>query len=316
MKVFYTSEESEIDHVQGISIVQDVLSAVRKATEDPLALLTCTCDFFGKQLDGDHDPTLASLQVQPLDSEIFKVMMLVCLKSVISVLERQYKHYFEMDITDQLSRETESARSHNIDSEEVMGMFSANKQRAKNPTVHFLTARIRARKNCVVAYLDDMYKDQQENVIKWTIGRAREKKKVKKHKQNELKKELSKRSAAKRQKKTESAQKQLEKQLKSTDLNNLESTFPQQSGTELSTLKDILSGKIIGRNLCHTWYDRDKDSQTTWNSRIQKLKTIRRVPHFRIAYWEDDETFEDAADYDISKWSLAADFVSKDVVLC
>ena len=44
-------------------------------------------------------------------------------------MERQYKKYFECEITEQLRKETESARSHNIDAEEIMGMFSATKKK-------------------------------------------------------------------------------------------------------------------------------------------------------------------------------------------
>lgn len=62
-------------------------------------------------------------------------MMLVCLNVVISVLERQYKHYFEMNITEKLKEETMTAMAHNIDAEEIMGMFSAGKDRRKNASI-------------------------------------------------------------------------------------------------------------------------------------------------------------------------------------
>jgi len=49
-------------------------------------------------------------------------------------------------MTEQLKQETKSARSHNIDTEEVMGMFSAGKHKAKSATISFLSARMRAKK--------------------------------------------------------------------------------------------------------------------------------------------------------------------------
>ena len=55
-------------------------------------------------------------------------MLAACLTATITVLERQYKRYFEMDLTSELRKQTETARSHNIDAEEVMGMFSAIKK--------------------------------------------------------------------------------------------------------------------------------------------------------------------------------------------
>ena len=52
-------------------------------------------------------------------------MIVACLSSVVAVLQRQYQRYLGIEITDQLRRETQSARCHNIDAIEVMGMFSA-----------------------------------------------------------------------------------------------------------------------------------------------------------------------------------------------
>ena len=57
------------------------------------------------------------------------------LSAIIAVLERQYKRYFDIDLTDQLRKETQSARCHYIDPEELMGMFSAAKEHAPNATL-------------------------------------------------------------------------------------------------------------------------------------------------------------------------------------
>ena len=49
---------------------------------------------------------------------------------MMKVLERQYTKYFDsVDIKEKLKSETKSARLHNIDAEEVMGMFSAVKKK-------------------------------------------------------------------------------------------------------------------------------------------------------------------------------------------
>ena len=70
------------------------------------------------------DDTLTKLHQFPVDSQ-FNAMMKECLQSVIAVLERQYSKYFDINITAKLREETASARSHNMDAEELMGMFSA-----------------------------------------------------------------------------------------------------------------------------------------------------------------------------------------------
>ena len=71
----------------------------------------------------------------------------VCLNAIITVLERQHKRYFEMALTTELCQETETARTHNMDAEKIMDMFSALKKRAPNATLAFLSERMRAKKN-------------------------------------------------------------------------------------------------------------------------------------------------------------------------
>ena len=68
-------------------------------------------------------------------------MLKASLSAAHQVLERQYKKYFANDLTETLKEETLSARCHNIDAEEIMGMFSAAKQRAPNATLCFFALR-------------------------------------------------------------------------------------------------------------------------------------------------------------------------------
>ena len=59
-------------------------------------------------------------------------MMNKCLKEI---LERQYNCYFNSNTSEILEKETEFARCHNIDAEQMVGMFSASKQRSPNATL-------------------------------------------------------------------------------------------------------------------------------------------------------------------------------------
>jgi hypothetical protein len=59
-----------------------------------------------------------------------------CLTKVLEALDRQYARYFATDLTAQLADETRSARLHNMDAEQVMGMVSAIKQRSHNVWIH------------------------------------------------------------------------------------------------------------------------------------------------------------------------------------
>jgi hypothetical protein len=54
-----------------------------------------------------------------------------------------------MVVTEDLLEETRSARTHNIDAEEIMGMFSAYRERAKAACMDYLETKMRARKGRV-----------------------------------------------------------------------------------------------------------------------------------------------------------------------
>lgn len=122
MSTFYTSADTEIDHIQGINIVKGVISEIRACGEEPLLILTRADDFLGNSLDTENDLTLKELRTEPgpEDQTTFFVMVEACMSAIVAVLERQYSRYFEMDISDELQKQTESARLHNIDAEEVM----------------------------------------------------------------------------------------------------------------------------------------------------------------------------------------------------
>ena len=59
---------------------------------------------------------------------------------------------------------------HNIDAEEIMGMFSVGKERAKSANVDFLAGRIRSRKNKVIPWLGDMYQEKRESIVISDLG--------------------------------------------------------------------------------------------------------------------------------------------------
>ena len=87
-------------------------------------------------LDVGSDTTLQKLRHQPDDVGKFAEMMKAVMAAAETVLERQYKTYFNIDLTAKLAEETRSARSHIIDAEEIMGMFSALKMKSPNATIY------------------------------------------------------------------------------------------------------------------------------------------------------------------------------------
>ena len=94
MSSFYTSNENEINHVEGIRTVQQVIERLQRQAEDPEGILKSDVDFFGKKLDPEKDTILSALQQTPPDDlPLFKTMMGQCIESTIAVLNRQYERY-------------------------------------------------------------------------------------------------------------------------------------------------------------------------------------------------------------------------------
>ena len=145
---------------------------------------------------------------------MFAQMMQACLMTIVGVLERQYKKYFDLDIslcTNKLREEIKSARSHNIDAEEIMGMFSAAQQKSPNATVCYLGSKMRAQKNKTVDYLDNFPEERQQHIVKVAIPLARKTRQRRRKQQKEIRIELSKRLVKKRQQKETTERKKPEK---------------------------------------------------------------------------------------------------------
>ena len=50
MQKFYTNADSETDHIQGISLVQNVIDELKKSMEDPFANLNLVLDTRGQRM--------------------------------------------------------------------------------------------------------------------------------------------------------------------------------------------------------------------------------------------------------------------------
>ena len=161
-----------------------------------------------------------------------------------------------MDLTEQLRKETESARAHNIDAEEIIGMFSAAQKRPPNATVCYLSSKLRAQKNMVVDYLGATDEETRERMVRMSVSLGRRQRQRNRSKCADMKKELSRRQGLKREKKETSQRKKIEKTLKSTSL-DIDRDFPDLEEHACSDLQDILSGKAVGRDICHVWIDRE-----------------------------------------------------------
>ena len=105
-----------------------------------IVLEEITTDFFGNAIDCTIDekvwlPAADIIQF----SERFKAV----LTATMCVIQRQYQRYYTMEVSEDVTSKLESARTHNMDSEEVMGMFSAGQWTVSCPTCHSLVLVIK-----------------------------------------------------------------------------------------------------------------------------------------------------------------------------
>ena len=311
MTKFYTSAEKQVSHVEGITIVKAVLKVVKTYVAKPERVLTTKTDFFGNALD-TANTTLLKLQDSPDNKKLFVTMMKACLSSVVTVLERQYDRYFTMDLTDTLRAETESARCHNIDAEEIMGMFSAAKENAPNSTLNYLSSKIRAQKNGVVEYLDSLEQEKRNKVVQMSKTIGRKQRQASRRKSVQIREELSQRIALKREKKVTAERNKIEKLLRTADL-DITREFPDLADDARSDLMDTLGGHVVGRDICHVWYSRESRQRMLYNGKVEKLKK-KAGGTYVIGYWRQDETYDDAIDFEVSRYELAADLVCRDLM--
>jgi len=151
----------------------------------PLFYLPVIFTFFGENMIEDN--AMMKLRQFPVtDREQLAVMLRTVLAAVIDVLQRQYSMYFSLDINDKLTKETESARAHNIDAEEIMGMFSAAQKRAPKATLCFLSCSMRAIKNRTVQYLDSQDDERRESILRKAVVYGRKQRDRKRKGQKEL----------------------------------------------------------------------------------------------------------------------------------
>jgi hypothetical protein len=130
-------------------------------------------------------------------------------------------------------------------------------------------------------------------------------------KQKDLEVEASRRLAEKRQIKDTTIRKKLEKKLKTIDLTKISEELPDVSDIKQEQIRELLEGKAVGSNICHVWWEDGK--KILYFGRIEKMKAKGRK--CVVAYWSQDETYANAADFNISVFELAADLILEDLTM-
>ncbi|XP_047138521.2 uncharacterized protein LOC124814655 [Hydra vulgaris] len=308
MKKFYViSEQATFDHVAGIQVVKNVIQTVQTCKSNPAGLFCRKTDFFDQPLEPNILESVTSLC--SVDEELLK-MTLACLIAVEDVLNRQYSRYFSLTVTETFKEETASARLHNIDSEELMGMFSDAKVRAPNATICYISCKLRSKKNRTVDYLDTLDLSLREKIVKWSISVARKNRFTNRLHLCKVRDEICQRQKIKRQKMDEKEKRKLERELSKLNFEEIVNSYKHLSNDQLFDLEEIMSDRIVGKKLEHEWYDPKTCKSVLYNGRVEKVNKRKNDFIYTISYWKDDETDIEAVDYCMKKIQLAADVVS------
>ena len=320
-----SSNLSDITNIGGIKLIQTLVSNLK--TYEPSKTLTAETDFFGNNLSVD-DEIFQALQQKPTDPTLFNVFMDKCLKATVAVLERQYKRHFATDFSADLELVTESARTHNIDAEQMMGMFSACKQRAPNATLSFISAKIRAQKNKTTQYLDEIADEKRKNLVQFSVKERKKLAMKTRRKMKEIQDEISKRIAARKQRMLTKERKEIEKILLEENWrSNIQRFGIDVTQNEFDQTSKILAGDIIGCRFCQVWFDQNTQKETRWYGKVEKLskKTKNNKKIYRIAYWTDEDRnenneasdpYENAEDYDLVSTEIAVDYLCGELIFC
>ena len=129
-----------------------------------------------------------------------------------------------------------------------MGMFSALKKKAPNATICFLTSKMMAVKNWMVACLDNMTTERRENIMKFATTHGRRQRQQKWSKQSVLRAEMMKRIAANKAQKATKQTKQMERELTPGPVQDIVHRSSLDTHRQ-EDLTDILEWRIAGVTL-------------------------------------------------------------------
>ena len=96
-------------------------------------------------------------------------------------------------------------------------------------------------------------------------------------------------------------------------MDNIKKVFPALDEKTHSDLANMLCDRVVGRNICHVRNYSTPDDHVIYNGRIEKLEKKSSI--YVVAYWKETESYEDAVDYYMPKYQLAADVISGDLIL-
>ena len=307
MQRFYVSSDNPLTHIGAYRAVLEAISNIEHMIGN-LNLDTLDQDIFGNRLEKHQKVWDISESDLPKTNSTVKGM----LEESLCVLKRQYEPYMAMDL-EKVEEVTQSTRVHNMDAEEMVGLFSAAQNRAPNATMLYLSSKIKCTRNKTLVWLKNLNTEEQRRHIELATLTVPTVKWQSKVHSSDVHQEIIRRLQQKEIKRQASTRKPLEKKLralrnKSTD----EILGSLGCGLEKAQqVKEILSFQIKGRKFMHAWLkDDDPTATQPWNGQV--MKKSGSVSHI-VCYWGLDGEYQNGVDYVMSDVHLAADYLNDDL---
>ena len=292
-------------------------------------------DCFGQALSPDDDEVLSSLQ-STADEHVdqFHRTMNILLHECLNVLERQLAAYivgYLSSPTSTMMEVTRSAPVHNIASERILGLADSQYRRAPNATIGFIDGKVKAKKNKTLEWLTSKSTEEQNQLVSFTITRARKYRAIRKEReaqtsltyQKRLKEKHQKRLKEKHQKRNRLFSARVERKIIAALTNmpdafelQLVSVLPEVDRTLLHDVAQyILDPTILsGKYLYHTW-DMGDDGDLVYHGKILEVNTPKKKPiKLRITYWLPQESEDDSADSSVKLSEALTDYILRDLV--
>jgi hypothetical protein len=312
MKKFY-SNDSSLSYVDSIRIVMSVIGAIKDAKDGHLSF---SHDFFGNPIDVSRAPDLFN----DVPGEV-RAMLSDMLSGILDVLDKQYAKYVNMtpQEMDELTIPTSGARLHNVDAEEVMGMFSASFSKAPNATIPYISAKIRAKKNGVMNQLVHDVPSQKEFDIAIRLANS-----ARRRRKAELKaiiREMQKRRAAKsyeaQQKEVRKIEKVAKKLNKRSSREEVCALFNDVSEEIQDIIFSLCVGNVISQTCVHSFAEGERFEAIPWHGKFERQLVKKRVVHYEICYWDPKCSYDEhGEDYVYPLYQLVTDVVTGDLVFC
>lgn len=127
---------------------------------------------FGQDM-GDVQPELRQLEVA--NREEFCETVLAVTTEFISTLNRQLVDCIDGKLSiesPEIAAQTASAPVHNMHAERTLGMLDAMMRRAPCASLLFNSAKVIAKQNCTLEWLESLQEDQQDQVVKFAVRQA------------------------------------------------------------------------------------------------------------------------------------------------